>query len=56
MSGGVGGQMSDLKEMGYQRKISILEDKLKQAMLDMKHEFSLRELTDANFKELENHN
>jgi triphosphoribosyl-dephospho-CoA synthetase len=53
---GSGVGMSDLKEMDYQRRLGLYEDKLKQAQLEMKNECALRELSDQQARLQQNHN
>jgi len=54
VGGGAAG-LSSLKELEYQRRVASLEDKVKQAYLELRNEQALRNLNDESLKLLQKH-
>lgn len=52
---GIASGATGIKELEYQRRISSLEDKVKQAYLELQNENALRNLTDESLKLLQKH-
>ena len=52
-SGGAG--LNNMKELEYQRKVASLEDKVKQAYLELQNENALRNLNNESLKLLQKH-